>query len=107
MKLAYVPAKCGFTFPDVQLALEAGEVIESAAGDLLDRQATIGPSGGCCIVWFEWTPGTTAIDLRRSRASDAEVRPRVLGAITAAASPPTKAASCAALTLARDTISGV
>lgn len=123
-ELALVPARHGFAFPEVELALdgqltaparrhgllasftprpvgkplargerrwigldlevEAGELLVCAGGEPSGRQATIGAGTGRRVVWFEATPGMTAIDLRRFRAGEPALRARILGTITAA-----------------------
>ncbi|MBS0221762.1 MAG: hypothetical protein JSR91_13565 [Proteobacteria bacterium] len=68
----------------LDLEVEAGELIVCAGGEPLGRQATIGAGTGRHIVWFEATPGMTAIDLRRFRAGEPAPRAQIAGTITAA-----------------------
>jgi hypothetical protein len=68
----------------LELEVEVGELIVGAGGNPFGKQATVAAGDGRRIVWFEWAPDISAIDLRRFRAGDPAPRVRILGTITAA-----------------------
>ena len=68
----------------LELEVEAGELIIHLAGRPAGRQAAVAAGDGHRIVWFEWTPDLTAIDVRRFRTGEPELRARILGTLTAA-----------------------
>lgn len=68
----------------LELEVETGQLIVHLAGRPSGRQAVVNAGDGRRIVWFEWSPDLTAIDVRRFRTGESGLRARILGTLTAA-----------------------
>ena len=68
----------------LELEVETGELIVHLAGHPSGKQAVVAAGDGRRVVWFEWTPDLTAIDVRRFRTGEPALRARILGTLTAA-----------------------
>jgi hypothetical protein len=83
-RIAVPPMKGERRWAGLELEVEAGEIIVYVAGRPGGQQAAVAPGDRRRIVWFEWTPGLTAIDVRRFRTGEPAPRARIWGTITAA-----------------------